>query len=43
MATERDPDDLLASISDGEPADWAAAERDASEAERPRLERGSHQ
>lgn len=34
---DHDPEDLLASISDGQPADWAAAERDANEAQRPRL------
>jgi eukaryotic-like serine/threonine-protein kinase len=37
MTTERDRDDLLASISDGQPADWDAAERAASDADRPRL------
>jgi len=34
---DRDEEDLLASISDDRPADWGAAERDASEARRPRL------
>jgi len=39
MTTERDREDLLASISDGLPADWAGAERDASKADRTRLAR----
>lgn len=34
---DQDPEDLLDSISDGRPADWAAAERDASDVQRPRL------
>ena len=37
MDSDRDAEDLLASISDGEPADWVAAERGADAADRPRI------
>jgi serine/threonine protein kinase len=37
MAADDDVEALLASISDGAPADWAAAERDAEATGRPRI------